>query len=164
MSTVPKRPMRPRKRISGLPELPEATAETAEVLDAPPLKLADDRRDDTDTAALKPAVVESSPTPATPAPRPERPVRAVNRASTESAAPEATTAEVARPGGHRNQSNFRLFDSEASYLRAQVRQFEDHGIRTDATELVHALIYAARRGELEPIEILRRWRKDLNEI
>lgn len=95
--------------------------------------------------------------------RPDR--RAQPRKTTNTNATQAQRGgEVAKPGGHRHQTNFRLFDSEASYLKRLRRDFEDHGIDTDVTELVHALVYAARRGEVEPLELLRRWRRDFNEI
>lgn len=100
------------------------------------------------------------------APKPRRARRAAeSRAGTNGAADADGGEPLRKPGGYRHQTNFRLFESEVAFLKQQQRALEDDdGIKTDTTELVHALIYAARRGELEPIEILRRWRTDLHAI
>jgi len=121
-----------------------------------------------------PAPVPGTPDPASPETRENaagvtdtdspirRTARARERGTTESHA--AAPAKLRKPGGYRHQTNFRLYETEMEYLRHQLRGFEDDGIKTDATELVHALVYAARRGELELLPLLRRWREDINAI
>lgn len=93
-----------------------------------------------------------------------KPDRSSRNGARDAEAPAAPPADTTKPGGYRHQTNFRLYESEVNYLKRLRREFEDDEIKTDNTELVHAMIYAARCGELDPLEILRRWRKDLNEF
>ena len=177
MSPPAAKPMTVRRRVPGfsgatdatdphdpLPpstdEEPAATpADSTEAATAAPTGSGADRGD-----AATPAADATAAPAATGRAKPDRRSPERKTISTNGTAPEPRGGEAVKPGGHRHQSNFRLFDSEVSYLKQLRRKFEDDGIDTDVTELVHALVYAARRGELEPLEILRRWRKDLNEI
>lgn len=127
-------------------------------------------------AAAEPAAEDSATTAAAPVPdRPPAPApsqangraaqaREARDAEAEERPAPAPGADATKPGGHRHQTNFRLYESEMAYLKRLRREFEDDEIKTDMTELVHAVIYATRRGELDPLEILRRWRKDLNDF
>ncbi len=190
MSPPAAKPMTVRRRVPGfsgatdatdphdpLPpstdEEPAATpADSTEAATAAPTGSGADRGDAATPAAdatdrgdaATPAADATAAPAATGRAKPDRRSPERKTISTNGTAPEPRGGEAVKPGGHRHQSNFRLFDSEVSYLKQLRRKFEDDGIDTDVTELVHALVYAARRGELEPLEILRRWRKDLNEI
>lgn len=161
------KPMKTARRAAGFPRVavgatPEDESPTAAVQAAP-------------TAAQPPT--EIAPPAQLPAAQtsPERsnaeatapPAKSDRRPSNGAAGrktPDASRVGATKPGGHRHQTNFRLYESEINYLKRLQREFEDDEIKTDVTELVHAVIYATRRGEIDPLETLRRWRRDLNEF
>lgn len=172
------KPMKPVRRVPGFaagPKTPDVTP-GAESRDLAPLT--QEPQDGEEATASAPAVQEAQELvttsaatqtttelrPASPNGTGAKPDGKSRNGARDAKAPAAPPADITKPGGYRHQTNFRLYESEVNYLKRLRREFEDDEIKTDNTELVHAMIYAARCGELDPLEILRRWRKDLNEF
>jgi len=152
-----------RRRIPGFSSAPPAAGPATEA-PAPTLEAVEPTEATTPTAVSVGAAPDPSPSGTEPA---RRPRAKRDRASDDPPGAASGTRAVeplAKPGGFRHQTNFRLYETEMSFLRQQLRRFEDDGIKTDQTELVHALLYAARRNEFELLALLRRWREDLNAI
>jgi len=166
--------MNPRRRVAGFPsrrpddDIADRAAAAAEATTAASESVAEgvtrmtssgDAATAPDSAAAVADAAKQSDVDARAKPERRRPKPKAGR----STAPPREE-DVSQPGGFRHQTNFRLYESEMSYLRRLKREFEDDEVKTDITELVHALVYTARRGELDTLEILRRWRRDLNEF
>lgn len=147
----------PRRATSATPE-PESDT-SAETATAVPI--ADPPVIATAAPEVTPPTEPAAPTTPIARAKPDRKSRDSAASGKAAATPGA---DMTKPGGHRHQTNFRLYESEMRYLKRLSREFEDDGINTNITELVHAVIYATRRGELDPLEMLRRWRTDLNEF
>lgn len=165
-----------RARVPGFPAVPPVEGVQETVGDpkaVEPAEIAlDPARPQAPEAPLPPrepavAAGGSAPVPATVVaarPKPDRGSRDAAQAQPGDVRTAGATTGAVKPGGARTQTNLRFYESEMQHLRRLKREFEDDGIKTDITELVHAIVYATRRGELDPLEILRRWRTDLNEF
>jgi hypothetical protein len=61
---------------------------------------------------------------------------------------------------HRNPHTFRLYDELFAELTRLLRELEDVGVKSDRTELLHALLYYDLPATGEAAEkLIRRWRK-----
>lgn len=161
MSPPAAKPMETRRRVPGF----SRTTSTPDAEPAPGTAQPETNAPASPSAETTPRAQPDTPTPAAPQATATDPVKQTSTvARSEQGAKRRSAPEVPGPGGHRHQSNFRLYDSEISYLKRLRREFEDDGIDTDLTELLHALIYASRRGELDPLDTLRQWRRDINSI
>ena len=89
----------------------------------------------------------------------------------ETRSPQPPEREEGRPGGgegrvaparsaRRDPHTFRLYRDLFAELSRLVRELEDRGVKTDRTELLHALLYYDLPATGETAErLIRRWRK-----
>lgn len=68
------------------------------------------------------------------------------------------------PGGAREQFNFRAYASELAHLRRVQNQLREDGVKTDLTEMMHAVLFATRYSPEEMRGHLRRWREAIDPI
>lgn len=115
-------------------------------------------------APAGPEAAEDLPAPVRPPDQAAKTARVTRATPDPSSRERPATGDARRkPTVRKDVFNARLRISELDFLREEPgRLAEQHGVDTNMTELMNALIYGVRCGKVDLPDLLRDWRRDLH--